>query len=178
MSADFNSDKYRLSEAENQRIFDEEIKPKLFADKKLQAHPVAVIFGGQPGAGKSMSVNAAVSELAENGGCVKIDGDALRQFHPRYDLLMTLDDKTAAVYTGGDAGSWVEKAISETKRQRVHVVIEGTMRSAEVAARTMSNFRDAGYTIDARALAVSFQMSQLGIFSGMKDKRLTGVRGV
>ncbi|MDL2268991.1 zeta toxin family protein [Desulfosarcina sp. OttesenSCG-928-A07] len=165
---DFNDTKYRLSEAENQRIFDLRIKPRLFANAQKQEHPVAVVFGGQPGSGKSAAVNAAVSELT---GCVKIEGDDFRQFHPQYDLLMAQNDKTMAAFTGYDAGRWVEKAIAEAKSQRTHVVIEGTMRNADVVAQTMKGFRDDGYAVDARALAVSFEMSELGIFQRYEEQK-------
>jgi hypothetical protein len=42
-------DKYRLSEADHQTIFDQFIKPVLFSRAQPLNQPVAVIFGGQPG---------------------------------------------------------------------------------------------------------------------------------
>jgi hypothetical protein len=58
-----DADKYRLSEADHQAIFDLDIKPDLFAGAKPSNQPVAVIFGGQPGSGKSAAVDAAVCDL-------------------------------------------------------------------------------------------------------------------
>ncbi|MBR4876115.1 MAG: zeta toxin family protein, partial [Rhodocyclaceae bacterium] len=67
-----NPDQFRLDEAEHQTIFEQRIKPDLFADVKPSTLPVAIIFGGQPGAGKS----AAISTQSEKGAQL-IDKSAL-----------------------------------------------------------------------------------------------------
>ena len=102
-------DQYRLSEPEHQRIYEYEIRPVLFRKPVPVHEPVAVILGGQPGAGKSASIVVAVNELAKHGGAVKILGDELRSYHPHYQNLLEKDDKTAAFYTDRDSGLWVEK---------------------------------------------------------------------
>lgn len=85
---------------------------------------------------------------------------------------MNQDDKTAAFYTDRDTGRWVEKAIAEAKAQRVNIVIEGTMRDGNKVAETMQSLRDAGYQIDARALAVNTQLSQQGIMQRYENQRV------
>jgi hypothetical protein len=122
-----------------------------------------VIFGGQPGAGKSASFAAAVLEFQSQGGAVEIIGDDLRSNHPLYDDLMAVDDQSAAFYTDRDTGRWVEKAIAYAKDHRFNVVIEGAFRNSDVVANTMRQFRAAGYEIDARALAVNERFSRQGI---------------
>jgi hypothetical protein len=87
---------------------------------------VAVIFGGQPGAGKSAGVENAENELRLRGGASQIVGDDLRDYHPHYYTLTKTDDKTAAFFTDRDTAPWVEKAIAEAKERRVNVAIEGT----------------------------------------------------
>lgn len=172
-----NPDQYRLAEAEHQAIFDNDIKPDLFAGAKPSGQPVAVIFGGQPGAGKSAAVDAAMRDLEPRGGAVQIIGDDMRGYHPQYARLMARDDKTAAFYTDRDTGLWVEKAIAEAKNQRVSIVIEGTMRDGNKVAETMQSLRAAGYEIDARALAVNERLSQQGIiqrYENQKADRGTG----
>jgi hypothetical protein len=56
---------YRLSDSENQRIFDGRIKPRLFAGVQSVSRPAAVIFGGQPGSGKSAALDRASDDLAQ-----------------------------------------------------------------------------------------------------------------
>jgi len=171
-----NSSKYTLSEQEHQSIFEKEIVPDLFARVVTSKNPVAVIFGGQPGAGKSASVDNVIKELKLFGGAVLIEGDALRDFHPMYQKLMDMDDKTAAFYTDRDSGKWVEKSIAYAKEKRFNVVIEGTMRNPDVVESTMKNLREAGYEIDACALAVSWQLSEQGIIQRYENQKLD--RGV
>ncbi len=158
-----NPEKYRLTETEHQAIFERDIKPYLFTKAQSVGDPVAVIFGGQPGAGKSAAVAQAKDELEQRGGVVEIIGDDLRGFHPHNDRLMREDDKTAAFYTDRDTGKWVEKAIEEAKTRRVNVVIEGTMRSGDVVASTTNSLRAVGYEIDVRVLAVNSRFSEQGI---------------
>ncbi|MCL2716826.1 MAG: zeta toxin family protein [Alphaproteobacteria bacterium] len=166
-----NPDQYRLSETEHQAVFESNIKPELFAGTKEAVRPVAVIFGGQPGAGKSAAMEPAVAELYQRGGAVEIIGDDLRDYHPQYHRLMKADDRTAAFYTDRDAGRWVEKAITEAKAQRVNIVIEGTMRDGNTVARTMQSLREAGYQIDARALAVTWRLSEQGILQRYENQK-------
>jgi len=166
-----NPDEHRLSEAEHQAIFERYIKPNLFASAKPSSQPVAVIFGGQPGAGKSAAVDEAMNELASRGGAVQIIGDDLRDYHQKYARLMRADDKTAAFYTDRDTGRWVEKAIAEAKAMRVNIVIEGTMRDSEKVAATMNSLRETGYQIDARALAVTSRLSEQGIMQRYEKQK-------
>lgn len=164
-------DKHRLSEADHQRIFDTQIRPRLFDGAQPAETPVAVIFGGQPGAGKSAAMTAAGQELKTRGGAVEIIGDDLRAFHPRYMQLMAADDKTAAFYTDRDSGRWVEKAIAHASAQGYNVIIEGTFRQNEVVAQTMQRFKAAGYQVDARALAVNDHFSLQGIVERYEKQR-------
>ncbi|GAB0120035.1 zeta toxin family protein [Acidisoma sp. 7E03] len=164
---------YRLSEDDHQRIFETRIKPRLFAGVAPSPASVAVIFGGQPGSGKSAALDWAANQLAERGGAVQIIGDDLREYHPANARLMREDDKIAAFYTGPDSGRWVEKAMAYAKEQRFNVIIEGTMRDSNVVAATMNGFREAGYEIDARVLAVSFQLSEQGIYQRYERQKAT-----
>lgn len=172
-----DADRHRLTEDEHQAIFERRIKPELFSGAKPSDRPVAVIFGGQPGAGKSAAVEDAVQAMASRGGAVQVIGDDLRPFHPRYAALMASDDKTAAFYTDKDSGRWVEKSIAHAKEHRLNLIIEGTMRSPAVVAETMHGLRQAGYEIDARALAVTERLSWQGVmqrYEAQKQDRGSG----
>lgn len=166
---DFN--KFLLSEEQHEAIFQNEIKPYLFSNLFKSEKPTLVIFGGQPGSGKSAAVEQAEKEFKIRGGSVSILGDDLRAFHPEYEHLLAVDDKTAAFYTGQDSGKWVEKAIDYAKQLRCHVVIEGTMRSPQTVERTINAFRRAGYWIDARILAVNKRLSWQGILQRYEHQR-------
>lgn len=160
-------------------IFELRIRPRLFEGAASRERPVAIIFGGQPGSGKSAAKHAALRELDRRGGAVEIAGDDLRQFHPQYAQLMRADDRTAAMYTDKDSGRWVEMAIVEAQALRANLVVEGTMRNPEVVASTMRTLRVAGYEIDARGLAVSHALSEQGILQRYElqkqDRRVGGM---
>jgi len=160
MEMGLNPDQHRLTEQEHRAIFDDKIKPALFADANPSERPVAFIFGGQPGSGKNAAIDAAKHDLAARGGAVEIIGDDLRDFHPYYAHLMLRDDTTAAFYTDRDSGRWIEMAIEEARARRINIVIEGTMRDADKVAATMQSLRAAGFEIDARALAVNPRLSE------------------
>lgn len=166
---------HRLSDADHRRIFEQDIYPTLVAGARAASHPVAVIFGGQPGAGKSAWVAEAVHELKSSRGAVQIIGDDLRAFHPGYARLMAADDKTAAFYTDRDTARWVEMSIAAAKTMRANLVIEGTMRDSTKVTATMATLRDAGYQIDARVMAVPFELSWQGVLQRYEYQK--AVRG-
>lgn len=143
----------------------------LFEQAERVERPVAVVFGGQPGAGKSAAIAAAALEVNSRGGAVEIIGDDLRAFHPRYAQLLADDDQTAAFYTDRDSARWVEKAIADASENHYSVLIEGTYRNSDVVASTMQRFRDAGYAVDARALAVNERFSMQGIVERYETQR-------
>ena len=96
-----NPDRFLLPEAENRRIFTERIVPEFFTEVRGVAAPSVHVFGGQPGAGKSVIQGAIVAGLAQDvgvGGVLAVVGDDLRGFHPEYSRLLAEDDE-AVSYT-------------------------------------------------------------------------------
>lgn len=166
-----DADRYRLSEPEHEAIFKKRIQPQLFAGISSSERPIAIIFGGQPGAGKSAAVDEALRELKSRGGAAQIIGDDLRAYHPHHGRLMELDDKSLAFYTDRDSGRWVEKAIEYAKHHRLNMVIEGTMRDFNKVYATMHSLRNAGYEIDARALAVNERLSWQGVLQRYENQK-------
>lgn len=51
------------------------------------------------------------------------------------------------------------------------MIIEGTVRDSDVVAATMTGLREAGYEIEARALAVNFRFSALGILQRYESQK-------
>lgn len=116
----------------------------------------------------------AAQDFRRVGGIVRIIGDNLRAFHPGYEDLQRRDDRTAAFYTDRDSGRWIEMAIADAAQRRCNVVVEGTMRLPDKVAETLALFRGGGYATEARALAVSPELSALGIlqrFVAQKEDR-------
>ena len=160
-----------MPESKHEKIFQEEILPDLFNSVKSIENPIAVIFGGQPGAGKSAAVELATQQLQEYGGCALIIGDDFRDYNPNYAELLKIDDKMAAFYTDRDSGLWVEKSIAYAKNLRCNILIEGTMRVPGKVAETMLSLRESGYIIDARALAVNEKLSWQGVLQRYEKQK-------
>jgi len=174
---DRDPERHSLSPDALQKIYETRVAPRLFRGTQSVEQPTAIILGGQPGSGKTPMQNHAAREFAASGGMVKIIGDDLRAYLPYYKSLQRADDKSAAFYTDRDSGRLVEKAIAEAAQRRVNVLVEGTMRNPETVVATLRQFRDAGFRTDARALAVSPEMSSLGIlqrYAAQKESRGIG----
>lgn len=174
---DRDPERHSLPAEQLRHIYATRVAPELFKGAEPSEIPTAIVLGGQPGAGKTPMQELVASEFEHRGGLVPIIGDDLRANLPHYKALQRADDTTAAFYTDRDSGRLVEMAIADAIARRVNVLVEGTMRSPDTVARTLGDFRDAGYRTDARALAVSPQLSQLGImqrYAAQKESRGIG----
>ncbi|MFG2775938.1 zeta toxin family protein [Streptomyces sp. NPDC048350] len=72
-------ERYRLLEAENQRILRERIVPDLLAGRAPQEMPTVVFLIGQPGAGESRVTEMVVNALDQHGGVVDVDSDLYKR---------------------------------------------------------------------------------------------------
>lgn len=154
----------RLSEAENERIFQERIRPLVLPDGLQPARePTFIMLGGQPGAGKTGLLIEVREILKERGAAVSVVGDDLRGFHPSYRTLQLADPENAALRTNPDAGRWVERLLEEARNRRISVVLETTMRQPDNVERIMRAFQEAGYRTEARVVAVSERESWQGV---------------
>lgn len=152
----------RLSSGDIQEIFSRDIAPELQAQvdrARSEQRYVLVFVGGQPGAGKSRVVAMAA---ADHQGSVEINGDDLRKYHPAYDQLMETAPLKMPEVTAEASGRWVGMSAEYLRDQRTGVVLETTMRQVDVVSKTASEFKAAGYSIEARCLAVPAAVSRLG----------------
>lgn len=146
-------------------IFHNEIEPNLEAKVERardEQRFVLVFVGGQPGAGKSRVVGLAA---VEHRGAVIIDGDDLLKYHPDYDRLMREDPLRMPDVTAEASGQWVGMTAEYLRLRGAAAVLETTMRQPEVVASTARQFRESGYAIEARCLAVPPAGSRLGTLS-------------
>lgn len=149
-----------MPEGELSRIFEEEVKWEFASDSAgAELRPTLVIVGGQPGSGKTRTVLRAGDDYP---GAAKVVGDDLRQYHPEYDSVMRADPLRMPEVTAQAAGAWVEMSLEYLRESQRSVILETTLRQPQVVADTISTFRDAGYEVELRALAVPAALSRLG----------------
>ena len=96
----------------------------------LESPPQAFLLGGQSGAGKTTLHKIIHRRLDGNG--VSVNGDDYRKFHPRFLELQRIYGDEAVNYTAPWAGRMTEALIDSLSRIGYNLVIEGTLRTAEV----------------------------------------------
>jgi hypothetical protein len=152
-----------LSPETNESIFRNDILPDYLPETMRRVdRPRLILLGGQPGAGKTAVLIASHTELEQSSSTIRIVGDDLRSYHPRFLAFQRQDPETASQFTQGDAGRWTEKLLAASAVRHVNIVFETTMRTPENVARVIGIARDAGYEVEARAVAVNPRSSWQG----------------
>jgi UDP-N-acetylglucosamine kinase len=156
-----------LSEAENLRVYKNK---KIFEDALQsatpQTNPIVIILGGQNASGKSTLGKKFLEECRKNGGSiVRVENDALREYHPLFAAFVQDDEKMMPAYTAKDVGRWTRRLIEDLGRNRYNMLIETTMRSPEVICETARRLHhEAGYDVQVNVFVVSYDKSLVGCF--------------
>jgi len=121
-------------------------------------NPKVVLLGGQPGAGKSGLEN--MINIKKN--YVSISGDDYREYHPRFKEINLEYGRDASKYTQQWAAKITEKLIKELGKEKYNLIIEGTLRTAELPLKEASAFKKAGYEVELNVVVVKPEKSRLG----------------
>ncbi len=121
-------------------------------------NPKVTLLGGQPGAGKSGLEN--LINIKKN--YVSISGDDYREYHPRFKEINLEHGREASKYTQQWAAEITEKLIRELRKEKYNLIIEGTLRTAELPLKEASAFKKAGYEVELNVVVVKAEKSRLG----------------
>ena len=121
-------------------------------------NPKVVLLGGQPGAGKSGLENMV--NIKKN--YVSISGDDYREYHPRFKEINLEYGREASKYTQQWAAEITEKLIKELRKEKYNLIIEGTLRTAELPLKEANAFKKAGYKVELNVVVVKSEKSRLG----------------
>ena len=124
----------------------------------LSKNPKVFLLGGQPGAGKSGLENM----INIKDDYISISGDDYRKFHPLYDQLNKIYGKEASKYTQQWAGEMVEYLVKKAKKEKWNIILEGTLRTAELPIKEAKGFKENGYFVELYVVAVKPEKSRLG----------------
>lgn len=170
--------KYRLTEQESKRIFTERIVPILYEGISGAAEPKIIFTSGQPGAGKTVLLGHIKRQMEQEfpeQNAVVI-GDDLRSYHPKYEQLLNIDDKSAAFFTDRDSAQWIEQSLEYVSQIRCNTLVESTLRNAGPTLRTAEQFKARGYKTELNIMVVPAILSRLGILQRYFEQvRNTGV---
>lgn len=117
-------------------------------------NPKVFLLGGQPGAGKSGLENAINIE----NEYISISGDDYREYHPKFEELNIRYGKESSKHTQQWAGEITERLIKELGK----LIIEGTLRTAELPLKEAYRFKKNGYEVELNIVVVKPEKSYLG----------------
>lgn len=110
------------TEEEFQLVLKRNIR-SLIRGKQSTKNPIAILLGGQSGAGKTTIHRIKQKEF--QGNIIIIDGDSFRFQHPRYLILQQNYGKDSVEYTKQFAGKMVECLVEKLSNLGYHLLIEG-----------------------------------------------------
>lgn len=131
----------------------------LIRGKKSSKQPIAILLGGQSGAGKTTIHRIKQKEFQEN--IVIIDGDSFRSQHPHYLELQQEYGKDSVEYTKDFSGKMVESLVTELSYFGYNLLIEGTLRTIDVPKKTAQLLKNKGYEVQLALIATKPKLSYL-----------------
>lgn len=134
--------------------------------------PKAILLGGQSGAGKTTLHKMLKDKFEEN--IIVINGDEYRTSHPRFAKLQAAFGDKSVDYTAPWAGHMTETLIDHLSRIGYNLVIEGTLRTAEVPLKTAELLRQRGYGVSLALMAVKPEISLVSCQIRYEEMRVAG----
>ena len=122
------------------------------------SNPKTFLVLGQPGAGKSKLINS----INKENNFITISGDDFREFHPKFNEFYLKYGKDDSKYTQEWASRMTEKLIDTLSKENYNLIIEGTLRTAELPLKEANRFKKLGYEIEANIIVVKPEKSRLG----------------
>lgn len=119
--------------------------------------PSGYLLGGQSGAGKTLLHEFLKKKL--NNNAIIINGDEYRSRHPHFREFNDRYGKDAVSHTAAWAGSMVEALIGRLSAAPFNLIIEGTLRMAEIPMDTARLLRSRGYDVSLALMAVKPEIS-------------------
>ncbi len=166
MSKDPN--KYKLSDEEHEEVYGM-IEHKTFVGKPHYDFPIAIVLGGQPGAGKSSLIRRSTEELGYNK-VVVINGDEYRRYHPKSKEIMNNDEGDYAFYTDADVRDWTKRLFEKAINDKHNLIFEGTMRTTAICD-TLKRLKRQGFEVRVKALSVSGLESYLSTLRRYEEQK-------
>ena len=135
------------------------------ADKVPSDNPLAMIVGGQSGAGKTALINYT-SLMSTKRDFVVIDNDFFRAFHPYAaeikalypDLYTEATDQIGLGITSDVISYFMG---NNDENARYDLIFHQTLKGNRIADDAIAKLRDCGYTVGVRAFAVPYLESKM-----------------
>ena len=152
---------YKLTKKEH-KVYYKNIKKIYVKGKNPVQKPIAVIIGGQTGAGKGGLINYS-KKIFKDSNVVIINGDEIRLFHPKSEEIARIYPELYTKVTSQDSNLWTKKLFRELRKKRFNIIFEGTMKNNIIATEAITELQQLGYIIIVRGLAVGDLESRISI---------------
>lgn len=150
---------YRLPEEQLQGI-KETIIRAIAKDIVPSKKPLAVVVGGQSGAGKTALINYTFG-MSTKREFIQIDNDFFRGFHPQADEIKALYPDLYTAATDQIGLEITSDVINYFKDNKYNIILHQTLKNNRIADDAMTKFKEAGYTVGVRAFAVPYLESKM-----------------
>lgn len=153
--------KYKLTDAEHEQYY-QTIKRIYTGGKIPVENPIAVIIGGQTGAGKSGIIGYSTKMFMDENVII-INSDEIKPFHPQSEEIARLYPDMYTIITDQESNTWTSRLFEELRRERYNIIFEGTMKNNRIADESITELQDLGYTVVVRGIATCGLESRMSI---------------
>lgn len=147
-----------MFEYSNTQFFEQYSSIKHWVTKMYSksVNPTAFILGGQPGAGKTTLQKQIRNN---NKNIIIINADSFREFHPYFDEIQNMYGKESPKHTQPFINQVTERLIDDLSTEKYNLIIEGTLRTANVPISSCKTLKEKGYRVELHIMAVKSQIS-------------------
>lgn len=154
-------EKYKLSEEEHDAYY-EIIKRAYLAGKLPVDNPIAVIVGGQTGAGKS-GILGYSAKMFEDKNVIIVNSDEIKAFHPFEEEIAREYPSLYTKITDQESNTWTSRLFNELRHDGYNIIFEGTMKNNRIADESIEELEKLNYTVIVRGLATCDLESRISI---------------
>lgn len=159
---------YKLNEKEYEEMY-QNARKIVFQNAKTYKNPIAIIVGGQTGAGKGgIDVYSKKEFKKQRLDSIVIDVDSYRMLHPRGEEIVKKYPTWYNDITAQETGPIAKALLKETIEKGYNFIFEGTMKNTEIL-ETMKKMPK-NYTKIVRVIATSPKESLLTAFERNEEQ--------
>ena len=153
--------KYKLTDKEHEQYY-QTIK-RIYTGGKIPVdNPIAVIIGGQTGAGKSGIIGYSTKMFVDDNVII-INSDEIKPFHPQSEEIAKLYPQMYTEITDQESNTWTSQLFEELRREKYNIIFEGTMKNNRIADESITELQKLGYTVVVRGIATCDLESRMSI---------------
>jgi len=123
--------------------------------------PQSYFIGGQPGAGKSSSIDRI--KKAHSGNILEVNVDDYRERHPNFAKIQEKYGDNSPAYTNAFADAVRDSLVKKALEGRYNVSVEGTMKTLESTQKRLDEFKNSGYGVNVIVQTCNPALSRAGI---------------